>query len=149
MRSAGKTVRRARQLRRSMSLPEVLLWQELRKRPNGLKFRRQHPAGPYVIDFYCLEMSLAIEIDGESHDFGDRPTNDAVRDGWLQEQSIRVLRIPAREILSDLDAILRMVLNETSAATQALRDARAAFAGDSAQQARFTDAAKTLGVPGA
>jgi very-short-patch-repair endonuclease len=56
-----RTMRSARDLRRRMSLPEVLLWRELKKRPNGLKFRRQHPTGPYVLDFYCGDARLAIE----------------------------------------------------------------------------------------
>ena len=54
----------ARRLRKEMSLPEVLLWQDLRKRPDGAKFRRQHPAGMYVLDFYCSDARLAIEVDG-------------------------------------------------------------------------------------
>ena len=65
-----KTVRkigRARQLRRSLSLPEAKLWTLLRTRPDGFKFRRQHPVGPYIVDFYCPEARLAIEVDGASH----------------------------------------------------------------------------------
>jgi len=62
----------AKQQRRSMSLPEVLLWQQLRKRDQGLRFRRQHPAGPYVLDFYCPSIKLAVEVDGEAHARGDR-----------------------------------------------------------------------------
>ena len=60
----GATIGKARGLRRSLTLPEGLLWRELRKRPEGLKFRRQHPAGPFVLDFVCLQARLAIEVDG-------------------------------------------------------------------------------------
>ena len=74
-----KTVRNARRLRSEMSLPEVLLWRELRKRPGGFKFRRQYPEGRYVLDFACLEARLGIEVDGEAHDRGDRPRRDEVR----------------------------------------------------------------------
>ena len=63
-----KTVKRARKLRSEMSLPEVLLWSELRKRPGGFKIRRQHSAAEYVLDFYCAKMKLAIEVDGRAHD---------------------------------------------------------------------------------
>ena len=84
------TQRRARELRRTMSLPEVLLWQELRKRPEGLRFRRQHPAGPYVVDFFCPARKLAIEVDGEAHGYGDRPVRDRVRDDWLLGEGIKV-----------------------------------------------------------
>jgi very-short-patch-repair endonuclease len=63
----------ARRLRRTMSLPEVLLWTQLRGKPLGIKFRKQHPVGDYVVDFYCAEKQLAVEIDGIAHDMGDRP----------------------------------------------------------------------------
>ena len=61
-------VKRARTLRSEMTLPEGVLWRELRKRPKGLKFRRQHPAGIYVLDFYCAAARLAVEVDGAVHD---------------------------------------------------------------------------------
>jgi len=73
----------ARKLRRQMSLPEVLLWQELRRNPQGVKFRRPHPVGPYVIDFYCARAKTGIEIDGLAHDAGDRPEQDELRTEWL------------------------------------------------------------------
>lgn len=92
-----------------MSLPEVLLWRELRKRPEGLKFRHQHPAGPYVLDFYCPEVDLAIEVDGEAHGRGDRPTRDEVRDAWLNMRGARVLRINAADVLRDLEAVVRYI----------------------------------------
>ena len=93
---------KARKLRSSMSLPEVLLWNYLRKKPQGVKFRRQHPVGSYVIDFYCPSSRIGIEIDGIAHDMGDRPIRDEVRDSWLAEQGIRILRIPASEVLSSV-----------------------------------------------
>lgn len=61
------TVAKARKLRRAMAPPEARLWQTLRTRPDGLKFRHQHPAGPYVLDFYCAARKLGIEIDGIAH----------------------------------------------------------------------------------
>ena len=96
----------ARKQRRKMSFPEVLVWQQLRKEPDGVQFRRQHPAGPYVLDFFCATANLAIEIDGESHNCGDRPARDLARDKWLDEQGVRVLRIPAVEVLKNLDGVL-------------------------------------------
>jgi very-short-patch-repair endonuclease len=99
----------ARRLRRSMSLPEVLLWRELRKKPNGLQYRRQHPAGPYVLDFFCATANVAIEVDGEAHNRGDRPHRDAARDQWLRSQGIRVMRIPANEVLKNLDGVLQYI----------------------------------------
>jgi len=92
-----------------MSLPEVLLWQELRKRPGGMRFRHQHPAGPYVLDFFCAKHRLAVEVDGEAHGCGERQERDAVRDAWLGAQGVRVLRVPAVEVLSDLEGVVRHI----------------------------------------
>jgi very-short-patch-repair endonuclease len=75
------TVAKARALRRIMSPAEVALWQILRTRPLGLKFRHQHPAGPFVLDFYCAAKKLAVEIDGIAHEMGDNPSG--MRGGTL------------------------------------------------------------------
>jgi very-short-patch-repair endonuclease len=72
-REKNETVLRARSLRREMTLPEGMLWQVLRQRPEGFKFRRQHPIGRCVVDFYCPAARLVIEVDGEAHSMGDRP----------------------------------------------------------------------------
>ena len=93
-----RNVAKARTLRATMSLPEVLLWRELR-RQTEVKFRRQHPLGLYVLDFYCASANLCIEIDGIAHDTGDRPERDARRDEWLREQGIEVMRILAADVL--------------------------------------------------
>jgi very-short-patch-repair endonuclease len=90
-----------------MTLPEVLLWRELRKRPGGLRFRRQHPAGPYVLDFFCATANLAVEVDGEAHSRGDRPQRDVTRDTWLHGRGIQVIRIPAADVLKNLDGVLQ------------------------------------------
>jgi very-short-patch-repair endonuclease len=88
-----------------MSLPEVLLWRELRRKAAGVRFRRQHPVGPYILDFYCPEAKLVIEIDGTSHDMGGRPQRDDARDRWLAEQGLRVQRIAAAVVLKDPVAV--------------------------------------------
>jgi len=96
-----------------MSLPEVLLWQQLRgRRLEGLRFRRQHPFGPFVLDFFCAEAKLAIEVDGASHHVGDRPARDAYRDHWLADGGIHTLRLPASLVLKDLNTALHMILCE-------------------------------------
>ena len=103
----GRTVRRARMLRREMTPPEIALWCELRQRPGGLKFRRQHPAGPYVIDFYCAAARLAIEVDGAFHDRGDQPVRDDQRDRWLSANGVATLSVAAvliRREMADLVA---------------------------------------------
>lgn len=105
-----ETIRRARRLRRSMSLPEVLLWKELRKRPAGLKFRRQQAANRCVTDFYCHSANLAVEIDGEGHSRGNAPAWDASRDLQLQRHGVRVFRIPAYEVLGNLEGVVRAIV---------------------------------------
>ncbi|SFI94581.1 endonuclease domain-containing protein [Caulobacter sp. UNC279MFTsu5.1] len=103
----------AKQLRREMSLPEVLLWLGLKaRRLEGLHFRKQHPIGPYVLDFYCDEAKLAVEVDGGGHDLGDRPRLDAVRDDWMAQRGIRTLRLPAVDVLACVDGALRTILSE-------------------------------------
>ena len=89
-----------------MSLPEVLLWRLLRLRPGGFKFRRQQAAGRYVLDFYCSEARLVIEVDGYSPNLGARPVQDAERDAWLQRSGLTVMRIPAAEVLEDVGVVV-------------------------------------------
>jgi very-short-patch-repair endonuclease len=104
------TAGKARRLRRKMTLPEVILWHWLRQRPDGVKFRRQYPTGPYVLDFFCSDARLAVEIDGEAHSRGDRPERDAARDRWLESAGIETVRIPAVDVLDDADAVLQCIL---------------------------------------
>ena len=111
----GRGVPRARKLRQSMSLPEVILWRLLRTRPDGLKFRRQHASGPYILDFFCSDARLAIEIDGEAHSRGERPQRDAARDAYFARAGIRTLRIAARDVLEDINAVVTLVLVEAAA----------------------------------
>ena len=107
----GATIAIARKLRRKLTLPEGLLWRELRKRPSGHKFRRQHPAGPYVLDFVCMQARLAIEVDGEAHSRGKNPARDEARDAWLLSQGYRTLRIPARDVLGNLEGVLQHIVS--------------------------------------
>ena len=103
----------ARQLRQKLSPPEVRFWLRVRERVAGQPvFRRQHPFGPYVLDFYCPKARLAIEIDGLGHDMGDRPRRDMRRDAWLKQHGVTVFRVPASDLLQNFDdtadAIVRM-----------------------------------------
>jgi very-short-patch-repair endonuclease len=98
-----------------MTLPEVILWQALRSRPNGLKFRRQHPSGPYVLDFFCSDARLAIEVDGEAHAYGDRPERDARRDASLLAAGIKTIRIAAHDILNDADVVVQWIIDQATA----------------------------------
>jgi very-short-patch-repair endonuclease len=97
-----------------MSLPEVLLWQQLRRRPGGHKFRRQFPTDRMTTDFACLERRLVIEVDGEAHSFGDRPRRDAARDAALSREGFRLLRIAARDVLKNMDGVIRYIVEACS-----------------------------------
>ncbi len=104
------TLKRARKLRSEMSLPETILWRELRKRPAGFKYRRQHPAGPYILDFYCAAAKLAIEVDGHSHDGHVAAKADAARGYFLRSQGVATLRVPVSAVLGNLEgAVLRIL----------------------------------------
>ena len=116
-------LRTARRLRKDMSLPEVLLWRSLRTRPKGFKFRKQHPIGNFIADFYCDAAKMVIEVDGIVHDMGDRPDRDIERDAALRARGFRVVRIPAGEVLDDPVGIA-----EAIAATCATPPPSAAFA---------------------
>ena len=128
--SDRKTVARSKRLRREMSLPEVLLWTALRQRPGDHRFRKQHPAGPYSLDFYCAAAALCIEVDGKAHDMGANPGRDERRDAWLAEHGIRTLRIPAEEILRDIEPVIILIAQECTARTSF--KSSPAFAGEGA-----------------
>jgi very-short-patch-repair endonuclease len=106
----NSAVLRARQLRRAPTPPEYRLWLFLRQRPGGLKFRRQHPFGPYVVDFYCPAEKLAIEVDGGAHGMGDNRSRDERRDCWLRKRGLRVLRFEAGDVMNDTESIVTAIL---------------------------------------
>ena len=96
MRGYALGIKRARGHRRAPTGGELGLWLRLRGRQlDGYPFRRQHPIGPYILDFYCASVRLAVEIDGYSHEVGDAPAYDARRDAWLLERGIETIRISA------------------------------------------------------
>ncbi|WP_373486404.1 endonuclease domain-containing protein [Blastomonas sp.] len=104
----------ARALRLDMSPPEVLLWQCLRRNAEGLRFRRQHPSGPYVADFYCHKARMVVEIDGMMHDCGDAPRRDALRDSWFASKGILVIRVPASDVLHDVPGMAEAIILSAS-----------------------------------
>ncbi|WP_051624530.1 endonuclease domain-containing protein [Hyphomonas oceanitis] len=98
---------RARELRRDGSFPERLLWSKLRNRHlGGLKFRRQHPIGPYFADFACEEAKLIIELDGDTHGNPDQQAHDARRTAFLESQDWQVVRIWNSDLLENIDGVL-------------------------------------------
>jgi very-short-patch-repair endonuclease len=95
-----------------MTPPERRLWGVLKGRPNGFKFRRQHPLGPYILDFFCYETALAIEVDGLAHDLGSNPQRDIRRDAWVAEQGVRTLRFVATDVRDNLEGVLTLIVEE-------------------------------------
>jgi very-short-patch-repair endonuclease len=110
----GLTLRRARSLRASLTPPEVALWVALRRRDlGGIRFRRQHPLGPWVLDFYCAERRLAVEVDGQGHNHGPLG-RDERRDSDLAQRGVRVLRFTAADVMGDIEAVLATILAEAA-----------------------------------
>jgi very-short-patch-repair endonuclease len=95
-----------RWLRSNMTGPEARLWSRLRARQlQRLKFRRQHGIGPYILDFYCPEQSLIIEVDGDSHADADQVVKDKQREQYLQSLGLRVIRYINDDIVKNLDGV--------------------------------------------
>ena len=107
MRSPDFIRDRARSLRRAMTGPERLLWSLLRRNTLGLHFRRQHPIGPFVLDFYCAGARLAVELDGPVH--SERAEADTRRTEWLAGEGVRVLRFPIADIETRPAAVLAAI----------------------------------------
>jgi very-short-patch-repair endonuclease len=93
-----------------MSVPEAYLWQVLRRRPAGLKFRRQYPFERYTADFYCAAAKLVVEVDGISHGMGDKPELDRERDASMREAGLRVLRLTADDVMKDVESVVTAIV---------------------------------------
>lgn len=111
-RSPAAVKARARELRHTPTPAEQLLWQHLRNRRLGVKFRRQVPIGPFIVDFFCHEASLVVELDGEAHAERDRAALDADRSAWLAENGYRVLRFWNREVMDETEAVIAGIKSE-------------------------------------
>jgi very-short-patch-repair endonuclease len=99
---------RARQLRKDMTDAERALWTRLRRRQVlGHKFRRQHPLGPFVVDFVCIQRKLVVEVDGGQH--ADQRHDDDRRSAWLADQGFSVLRFWNHEVLTETEAVVRAI----------------------------------------
>ena len=101
-------IQRAQHLRANMTGVETRMWWRLRARRLGVKFRRQHPIGPYIVDFACCRAKLVVEIDGEMHE----KAYDIRRDRWLESLGWRVMRLVLQEIDEGLDAAVDAIAFE-------------------------------------
>ncbi|MBL8703131.1 MAG: DUF559 domain-containing protein [Alphaproteobacteria bacterium] len=98
---------RRRELRRDAPRAERLLWGALRgRRDDGLRFRRQHGVGPYVVDFYCAHARLAVELNGAAHDGEAEQRRDVARDAFNARCGIRVVRIRNEDAFDDLVGVV-------------------------------------------
>jgi very-short-patch-repair endonuclease len=101
---------KARALRKSPTIAEDKLWQFVRGRKMlGKKFRRQHPFEEFILDFYCHECKLVIEIDGDYHLSKEQTVYDANRTAFLNEQGLSVLRFTNRQVMAEIDTVIRKV----------------------------------------
>jgi very-short-patch-repair endonuclease len=98
-----------------MTPPERRLWNVLKSRPCGFKFRRQHDHDPFVLDFFCHETALAIEVDGLAHELGSNPRRDGRRDALLDAEGIRTLRFRALDIRDNLQGVVTKIIEECKA----------------------------------
>ena len=101
----------ARQLRKNMTDAEQLLWYRLRRKQLlAVQFNRQKPIGPYIVDFYASKAKLVIEIDGSQHAEFEHKQKDAIRDNYLHQQGLTVLRFNNRQILQEIDEVVELII---------------------------------------
>ena len=106
----GKSRLLAKRLRRSMTHAEVLLWQQLRHDSvDGLRFRRQHPIGPYVADFACVPIKLVIELDGATHGSDSQVAHDRRRSAYMARQGWKKIRFSNFDMYDDLPGVMEAI----------------------------------------
>lgn len=111
--SHGTMLQRAKTMRSEPTGPEARLWYYLRAgRLNGVKFTRQVPIGPFIVDFVCRSQKLVIEIDGDSH--GHNKVADARRTTWLAGQGYRVIRFTNADVMNNEGAVLELIMSALS-----------------------------------
>ncbi len=107
--SSPKIFKNARELRGRMTKAELLLWEELRGKKLGYKFRRQHPIGNYIADFYCHQIHLIIELDGGYHLAEKQQCFDNQRARDLELTGMKVIRFMNEEVISDMKKVLEAI----------------------------------------
>jgi very-short-patch-repair endonuclease len=111
--ASGKLFELARENRRNPTEAEYALWQILRKKQlNGYRFRRQHPIDKYIVDFYCHQLSLIIEVDGEYHNDEEQKEYDNYRTETLEEWGMTLIRLSNDFVLEDIEKVREVLLGE-------------------------------------
>jgi very-short-patch-repair endonuclease len=101
----------ARMLRGRPTLAEAALWRRIRRRQiAGVRFRRQAPVGPYIVDFASFDAGIVIELDGGQHALCPQRGHDEIRDRWLSKQGLIVLRFWNNDVLSNMDGVLSVIM---------------------------------------
>lgn len=101
----------ASDLRNSSTKSEIRLWKYLKGKQFGVRFVRQKPIGNYILDFYCKELQLAIELDGLSHHFEETMKKDEEKERYLKSLGIEVLRFEDKEVLGDIDNVIAVLMD--------------------------------------
>ncbi|MFA4875286.1 MAG: endonuclease domain-containing protein [bacterium] len=116
LKGAAENKKRASALRSNMTAPELVLWTRLRSQQMlSCKFRRQHGIGPYIVDFFCAEKKMVIEIDGESHGESDRISYDAERESYLRSLGLTVIRYTNHEVMKNVEGVLEDIAEKLKA----------------------------------
>ena len=111
----SRETQRRRRLRKAMPTAEVILWSRLQGRQVvGKKFRRQYSVGPYFIDFYCVEVRLAVELDGDTHFTSEARSYDRERQQFIESFGIRFLRFTNVDVYENLDGVLEVIAGAIS-----------------------------------
>jgi very-short-patch-repair endonuclease len=107
--ATSSVFRNAAKLRVSMTESELKLWEYLKIKPLGFKFRRQHPVGGFVLDFYCHKLKLSIEIDGGYHFTKEQTEKDKIRTNYLSEIGISEIRFTNKQVLNKYENVIENV----------------------------------------
>ena len=103
------TLEKRRYLRNNMTEPEMKLWQYIKNKQLGVKFRRQHSIGEYIADFYCTKLKLVIEIDGESHFDDEAIEYDIIRTNFFKNLGIEVIRFNNDEVMTNIEGVFDVI----------------------------------------
>ena len=112
--ASGQLFSNARELRNRETPAEKELWKYLKKNNLGVKFRRQHPLGSYIVDFYCHKAKLVVELDGEYHDNKEQQVYDKNRDNEMIGLDIKVLRFSNHSVIKEIEEVLTIIKREIS-----------------------------------
>jgi very-short-patch-repair endonuclease len=109
--ASKETIEYAKALRKRMTPAEIILWDNLRNRKlANTKFRRQHPIERFIVDFYCPEKKLVIELDGGIHEDSDQKEYDIGRSAEIEKYDIKIIRFKNEDIIDDLDNTLIKII---------------------------------------